>query len=135
MANSRVDRNGSADRNTDEDNPAGNTECVHEGHEIIRHRVDAERPADLLRQSGATRVIAQDLPLPGEVKSDKIPALERSAHLMDQNQRRDAAPRQLVAERSAVDLDEIHGALSPEARSPGSPAACSPVQRSAALPS
>ena len=48
-ANSHMHRDRSADRNTGERNPAGNTERVHEGHEIVRHRVDGECPADLLR--------------------------------------------------------------------------------------
>ena len=66
ISNRGVQRNGAADGDTGERDLAGNAERVHERDEIVDHGVDGQRAADLLRQSGAARVIAQDAPLRGE---------------------------------------------------------------------
>ena len=62
-AHGGMQRNGAANSDTGERNLVRDAERVHERHQVVHHGVDGERPAHLLGQPGAARVVAQDAPL------------------------------------------------------------------------
>src|SRR5918994_1426145 len=62
------------------------------------------RAAELGRLAGAARVVAEHRARTGQERQDELPALERSAHLVDEDERLVARTGPLVAETDAPAL-------------------------------
>ena len=89
---------------------AGDPELIEHRCDVVGHRIEGELAANLLRQSGAAGVVAQDTARFGEPGCDVVPAFERAAHFVNQHQRAVAATAQLAAQPDAIDFDEFHPA-------------------------
>jgi hypothetical protein len=86
-------------------------EIIEQRCDIVGHCVEGDFAARLLRQSGATGVVTQHAARCREPWRDVVPAFQRAAHFVNQNQRALALTAQLTAERDTVCLNEIHSAL------------------------
>ena len=106
-----MQRDGAADRDAGERDLAGDAERVQQRRRGRPTMVSMlERAAHLL--ATARRRACRSAARAGcaeSIGSDHVPALERAAHLVDQHEGGRAVAGKLVAQRGAVDLDEVHG--------------------------
>ena len=118
VTHGEVDRDGAAHGRAGQRDLALNAQCIQQCCEVVGHVVEADAAVDLPRQSGAARIVAQHLARVVQRREHLVPAIERAAHLMHQNQRRLAAARQVVAQAGFVQLDPVHRVSSVDRRMP-----------------
>jgi hypothetical protein len=110
MTHGEMDGDRSTDRGAGQRDLPGDAGRIQQRREIVRHVVERDPAADLLRQPCAARVVAQHPARVVERRQNLIPTVQRAAHLVHQNQRRPAAAGKFVAQTCAVHLDPVHGA-------------------------
>src|SRR5262249_8093113 len=91
-------------------------EGLDHGLQVVDRVVVAELLTHLLGEPGAALVVAQNAIALGEPGRDRVPAVERAAHLMQQHDRWSARPGKLIVDADSVGVGPRHG-TSP----PGSP--------------
>ena len=90
-------RDRTTNRNTRKRDLAGDSERIEQRSDIVGHRIEAELPTHLLRQSCPAGVIAQYASRLREPGRDVVPAFERAAHFVNEHQRVVTLAGELVA--------------------------------------